>query len=192
MQAGFTASPTAWLVQSAQPMSEQSIQSPLDFLVQTNPAQSGYGDGTATGASMAEMADLSTLFNGIDATSLFVTRLLAKMPASGLSKDMTLGASSSQAIVPQVLQATQYVNGPTCACTGAANGVTTGGGAPGSSNAVTAGAGGAPVSTGGGKGGGGPVSSSSACSLGGSGDASLAAYGLLAGLAWVARRRRVR
>jgi hypothetical protein len=203
MQAGFTATNgSGWLVQSAQPISEQSITSPIDFLVQTNPMASGYGDGTASGAAMAEMADLTTLFSGIDPTSLFVTRLLAQMPVAALSTDMTLGASASQAIVPQVLQATQYVNAPTCpSCTtgsggsGPASSSTTGGmgGAPasstsGSTGAGKGGAGGASTSTGSGKGGGGSASSS--CSLGHPAGESLVIYGFLAALAMVARRRR--
>jgi MYXO-CTERM domain-containing protein len=187
MQAGFTATNgSRWLVESAQPMFEQSIQSPLDYLVQTTPAESGYGDGTATGAAMAEMADLATVFNGIDPSSFFVTRMLAELPVAALTQDMTLGASSGQAQVPQVLQATQYVNAPTCPpCStddgsgGASGPSTTSGGTGGG---MGGGMGGAP--------GGATVTSQSSCALGPSDDASLAGFGFLAALALVARRRR--
>jgi hypothetical protein len=176
MQAGFTATKgSGWLVESAQPFAQQTITSPVDFLVQTDPMGSGYGDGTANGAAMAEMADLATLFNGIDPTSLFVTRMLAKMPVAALSSDLTLAASASQSIVPQVLQATHYVNAPTCPSCG------TGGGGSNSSGGV---GGGLRVAS--------PAPSGARCSLGHSPDGSIAGYGLLAALAMVARRRRAR
>jgi hypothetical protein len=138
---------------------------------------SGYGDGTATGAAMAEMADVATLFNGIDSSSLFLTRMLANMPVSALSKDMTLGATPNQVLVSQTLQATQYVNVPTCPSCG-----TTGnGGASSGPSTTSGGVGGAPS---------GSPGSSSSCALGHPAEPSLAVYGALAALAMVARRRR--
>ena len=205
-QQAFTAAPSGWLVQYAEPTSEDAINGPITELAQYNPTQSGYADSMGNGAPAAAMADLDTLFSGIDATSLWVTRMFAQMPRTALSQDLTLGASSSQTPVSNFLTAPMYVN-----CAGMSSGQTGSGGA--GSTGVTSGTGassgtgttsghgatagsGATGGSGGANGAGGSSSgekssSSASCAVSGEGGAPLALGAVLGalGLAFTRRRR---
>lgn len=189
-QDGFTASAgKAWLIESAQPTSEPQITSDITQLVTIDPMHSGYADSMGNGAPKAAQDDLATLFGGINASSLWITRLLAELPRTSLSTDLTLGAAASQMSVPNALAAAKYINAPPCPCgtatgTGSGTGGTSGDGTTGvgTTGAGMIGAGGA-----GGTGGGG------GCGIGRAGETPFALYGVVAALALAgARRRRAR
>jgi hypothetical protein len=112
---GFMASKgLGWLVESATPQSGPEISTDISQLAQNNPLQSGYGDAMGNGASQAASDDLATLLAGIVPSNLFITRLLAELPKSALSTDLTLGASSDQSVLPTTLVAPYAVHEPTC------------------------------------------------------------------------------
>jgi MYXO-CTERM domain-containing protein len=182
----FTAQPTAWQVESATPQSASQITNDIMSSAMYDPTGSGYADSMGNGAPAAAQADLDTLFNGINMSSLWITRLFGEMPRSALSKDFVLGASTDQTQVPTQLTPPKWVN---CAvCTPGAGGATaaTGSGAGNGTGAANG------SSAGGAQFQGGPGSSAS-CAIGGEGSASLAFGGALGALALAfARRRRAR
>jgi len=178
--AGFAASGNeGWLLESAGPVSQQRITADIDLAVQASPLTSGYADSMGNGAPAAAMADLDTLFTGIDPNSFWITRLLAELPHADLTTDLTLGAAANQAPIPNLLVAPQTIDAPVCSC-----GSTTGAGGAGGAG-VTSSASGA-----GGAGGGGQDSSS--CAAGGTASAPFGLGGVLAalGLALAAARRK--
>jgi hypothetical protein len=193
-QQAFTAAPTAWQTESATPQSESQITSDIMNLAQTDPADSGYADSMGNGAPAAAMADLATLFNGVDPSSLWITRLFGEMPRSALTKDFILGASTTQTQVPTQLTAAKYVNCAGCP-SGAGGGFGAGGGNGTSGNGAASGSG-AANGSGGNKGtGGGSSSGGSSCSLlPAQGSGSLAFGGVALGALALAfaRRRRAR
>jgi hypothetical protein len=113
-QNAFTAKPNGWLVEYAAPTSEAQISNDILNLAQVDPADSGYADSMGNGAPQAAQTDLDTLFSGIPASSLWVTRFLAELPRTALTSDLTLGASASQSVVNNSIVATQYVNCAGC------------------------------------------------------------------------------
>ena len=193
-QQAFTAAPTAWQIESATPQSESFITSDIMTSAMYDPVGSGYADSMGNGAPAAAMADLETLFNGIDPTSLWITRLFGEMPRSALTKDFILGASSDQSQVPTTITPTKYVN---CAgCPNGAGGAGVGGGGvtvgTGASNGNGGSSGhGAASGNGGSNGDTAGQSSGSGCAIGGEGGGSLAfGGGVLGALALAFARRR--
>ncbi len=177
--AGFAAgNGQAWLIESAMPIAEQSITSAIDYSVQQDPVMSGYADSMGNGAPAAAMADLDTLFSGLDPSSFWITRLLAEMPRAGLATDLTLGASTDQTTLSNLLTAPNSINVPPCSC-----------GAGGGFSTSSSGAGGGSASGTGGTGGG-TVQGGSSCSAAGPVSAPLGLGGVLAALALAAARRR--
>jgi hypothetical protein len=172
---GFMASNgLGWLVESATPQSGSEVSADISLLAQNNPLQSGYGDAMGNGASQAASDDLATLLTGITPSSLFITRLLAELPKSALSTDLTLGASNDQSVLPTTLIAPTAVHVPTCPPCG------TGAGYP-----YTTGAGGAGAASGGSGGG-------CNCGIAGTGVTPFAALGAAAALLGAASRRKQR
>ena len=187
-QQAFTAAPTAWQVESATPQSEDQISSDILFTAMNDPTASGYADAMGNGAPAAAMADLATLFNGIDPSSLWITRLFGEIPRSALTKDFILGASSVQTQVPTQLTAQKYVN-----CAGCPSGSGVGGSSGTTGNGAASGNGGE-SGTGANNGTGAGVSggSSSSCAMSAQGSGSLAFGGVALGalaLAFARRRR---
>ena len=164
-QQAFTAAPTAWQVESATPQLEIQITSDIMNTVMYDPMNSGYADSMGNGAPAAAMADLQTLFDGINMDSLWITRLFGEMPRSALTKDFILGASASQAQVPTQLTAPRYVN-----CAGCPNGAGVGGGS-GTSGVGASGTGASVGAGGSGLGEAPPSGSSTGCAIGGEGAA---------------------
>ena len=194
-QAGFASTmSTGWLVEETGPMSEQSITNPILFTAQTDPMDSGYADSMGNNAGPNATADLDVLFSGIDASSLWVTRLFAEMPLGGLDNDLTLGASADQSVISPNIQATQYVNPFPCPCMGGAGGagVSTSAGVGGSGGTGGAGTGGAGTGGANTSGAGGSSMVSGGCDVGGGTSTPAALGGLVAALALAAARRRRR
>jgi MYXO-CTERM domain-containing protein len=188
-QQAFTAAPTAWQTESATPQSEAQITSDIMNLAMYDPTESGYADSMGNGAPAAAMADLATLFNGVDPSSLWITRLFGEMPRSALTKDFILGASTTQTQVPTQLTAQKYVNCAGCP-SGAGGGLGAGGSSGTGGNGGTSGNG-----ANGGTGAGQSSESGSSCSLlPAQGSGSLAFGGVALGALGLAfaRRRRAR
>jgi MYXO-CTERM domain-containing protein len=179
-QGFMTSNGLGWLIESATPQAESQITNTIVTLATANPLESGYGDAMGNGASQAAQADLATLFAGIAPSSLFITRMLAELPKSALSTDLTLGASADQTILPTTVIAQHVVHDGCPPCSGAGVGSTTGGG----------GAGGAQMSTGAGGAHGNQTSSSCAVTPGEA--TPFAAVAAALGLASAASRRRRR
>jgi hypothetical protein len=183
-QQGFTASSgKGWLVESAMPQSESFITSVMDQAAQVAPLQSGYADSMGMNAVPNEMADMTALFTGISASSLWITRLNGQLPRTALSTDLNVGASMSQTPISNIINVTKSVNPPMCTPCSTGAGFTT-----------TAGAGGATTSGAGGVGGvsttsGGVSVQGGGCGVAGDERASLP---VVAGLAFLALRRRRR
>jgi MYXO-CTERM domain-containing protein len=194
-QAGFAATANkGWLVESAIPVSEQSVTVPLGNLAMNDPLQSGYADSMGQGAPMAEQADMTTLFTGIAPASLWISRLLAELPRTELSVDLTLGAATSQAQVPTTLTAPKYINTPPCPCGQGASGTggtgVGGGGAGVGGVGVTSGTSGT-SGTGGAHGTGtGGAGQSSSCAVGSTDERPALLSGLMVALAALVWRRR--
>jgi hypothetical protein len=156
-----------------------------------DPINSGYADSMGNGAPMAATADLDTLFSGINMSSLWITRLFGEMPRSALTKDLTVGAATSQTQVPTQLTAAKYVN---CAgCPAGNGGAGSGSGTSGSGAGNGAGGASGTGASGTGTGNGQSPGSSSSCAIGGEGSGSLAIGGAIGALALAfARKRRAR
>lgn len=150
-QAGFDdTNGRGWLLETSAPFSTYVIAQPLQDLTISDPAHSGYADDMGNGAPGALTSDLDKLFGGINATSLWLTRLHAELPRTALDVDLDLGAATSQTVVSPNLTATSAINTPTCPvytpCNGAdgAGGANAAGGA-GGNNAGTPGGSGCSV-----------------------------------------------
>jgi MYXO-CTERM domain-containing protein len=187
--AGFASTmSTGWLVEETGPMSEQSVTSPILQTAQFDPMDSGYADSMGNNAGPNAQADLDVLFSGINAPSLWVTRLFAELPVAALSSDITLGASADQSVISPNIQATQYKNPFPCPCMGGAGGAGVGtsvgvGGAGGAGAGGAAGSGGS---------GGGSSMVVGGCDVGGGTETPATLGGVLAALALAAARRRRR
>jgi MYXO-CTERM domain-containing protein len=97
----------AWQTETAEPFNKQSIVGQLQNLVQYNPERSGYtGDKDLT-TQQALDADMADLFDGINATSLWFTRLHSELSRAALAEDLQLNASTNQAPVSRFLTAYQ-------------------------------------------------------------------------------------
>ncbi len=117
--AGFTTGKNGnWLVQYAKPISEFTVSSPLQQVVDFLPDQSGYGDpadGYAT-AGMELQDDMDKAFGGLDPNSVWLTRINAELGRAALAKDLQIGASMDQSEVSNFFQATRATGrAPQCA-----------------------------------------------------------------------------
>ena len=180
----------AWLVDGGEPLSSWGLEDPLRQAVQYDPASSGYGDGDAQKAQQEVEADLAKLVGGIDASSLWFSRMHGELTRAALGSDLIVAAAADQAVVERYFQPEKTTGTPP-ACpvyppcsddpgTGA------GAGTPG-------GAGGAWSGQFNGNGSSQPSGSSDGCSLHGApaGSAGFIGLGLAAlGLAAARRRRR--
>jgi len=65
-------------------------------------------------ATQARDEDIAVLFSGVTPTQSRVTRIRADLSRAGLATDLLLKASSDQALLPTVRQATKELNSPQC------------------------------------------------------------------------------
>jgi hypothetical protein len=127
-QAGFTGSAnTAWLVDAAQPFSMYQVTSSLQYLVQSDPADSGYADSMGQNAAQNLSDDMAALFSDIPDGSLWITRIESQLSRAALAADLQVGASSDQSTVSSFHTATSTIGTPpacppqpACGSTGAA------------------------------------------------------------------------
>jgi MYXO-CTERM domain-containing protein len=169
----------AWLVEAGEPFSPYFLQDTLGSLAQYDPVGSGYADDMGNGAPMAAQADLDTLFGTLDPSSVWVTRLYGELSREALVKDLTIGASSDQTPVNRFLQATKTKGtAPTCPTyPPCPDDTTSGGNSTGDWDFWNNGTSGKRVSSG------------CAMTQDGGFSSTLAAFGVLAALAMVRRRR---
>jgi MYXO-CTERM domain-containing protein len=116
-QAGFAkTNNTGWVVEDAEPFSMFELQEQLSYLVDSDPADSGYEDPTGmTTASQSLADDMTTLFASIPASSVWITRFEGVISRAALSADLQIAAASDQSQVSRYLQATQQTGtAPTC------------------------------------------------------------------------------
>lgn len=117
-----------WIVEAAEPFPMYLLQQQLQYLVQTDPANSGYTDAMGTDP-MANLADdMSTLFAGIDPTQAWVTRFEGELSRSALTDDLKIAAATDQSTINRYLTAVQTTGTApscpvvTCGGTGGASG----------------------------------------------------------------------
>ncbi|MBM4376420.1 MAG: DUF2330 domain-containing protein [Deltaproteobacteria bacterium] len=104
-----------WLTEAASPYSSTNLRVTLSSVLTYNGVEaSGYA-GTPAEAAEALDADLDTLFSGMDAGSIWLTRLRAELPREALGTDLVLEAASTQDEVSRLLQTTKFI-GPQPAC----------------------------------------------------------------------------
>lgn len=138
--AAFKTKVDQWLVENAEPMSmtdfKNTIQTACDFY----PDQSGYGDANGMMVQEECAADMQKLFSGIDASSLWVTRLRGELSRQAFAKDLTLGASADQSQVSNVIQTVQTTGKtPQCTIYPPCDGPSGSGGSSGSGSATDSG-----------------------------------------------------
>ena len=105
----------AWLVEGSEPFSSFNLQDSLLSLAQYDALNSGYADEMGNGAVDAAQADLDALYGTINQASLWITRLHGELSREALVADLSLGASSDQTPVNRFLQVTKTKGtAPTC------------------------------------------------------------------------------
>jgi hypothetical protein len=120
-----------WLIEQARPIGVYEVQDPLEILVQSDPAASGYGDDMMT-PEMALADDLDALLGKVTGEA-WVTRLTADLSRKAFAEDLSLKASSDQSVLDGSYVPKNLINKPACppdpcgAPTGAGGGDPTGG-----------------------------------------------------------------
>lgn len=106
-----------WLIQHAKPLSEWSIRSPLEQVVNIFPDQSGYGDPADGYAKAFEelQSDMDKAFGGLNEGSMWLTRMNADLARQALGQDLKMGASEAQSEISSFYQATKAIGkAPAC------------------------------------------------------------------------------
>lgn len=103
-----------WLIQHARPLSEWSIRSPLEQVVNILPDQSGYGDPADGYAKAFEelQTDMDKAFGGLNSGSMWLTRMNADLARQALGEDLKMGASAAQSEISSFYQATKAIGTP--------------------------------------------------------------------------------
>ena len=105
-----------WLTQSAAGFNKYDLESQVQQVIDFNPGQSGWG---TTDPPLSEwehaQQDLETLFAGMDANSIWLTRMHAQLTRPALATDLILQAEASQSEVSRFIQA-QYSDGNVPEC----------------------------------------------------------------------------
>jgi hypothetical protein len=106
-----------WLVQHAKPLSEFSVRTPLEQVVNVLPDQSGYGDPADGYAKAFEelQSDMDKAFGGLNEGSIWLTRMNAELARQALGQDLQMGASAAQSEISSFFQATKAIGkAPAC------------------------------------------------------------------------------
>lgn len=102
-----------WLTESAQPFSRQSLINQVEQVIQVSPGTTGWGDPAAGVPELDDaLADLDTLFAGMDEKSIWLTRMSARLSRPALAEDLVLGAAAEQEEVPRFLRAYKWTGSP--------------------------------------------------------------------------------
>jgi hypothetical protein len=86
----------AFLTQAAFPISASYFYDNLSYLVEYDPASSGYGDATGTGAAAELESDMLKLTGSLYPSAVWLGRLYADLPREALADDLLLTASPGQ------------------------------------------------------------------------------------------------
>jgi MYXO-CTERM domain-containing protein len=195
----------AYLVQQAWLYGTLAFQSPLQDLVASDPAKSGYGKDAAS-AQAALDADMDAMFGKLG-DKAWVTRLSADLSREALKSDLLVGAAADQSLFAGSITPENHINAGECppdpCATGgsSAGGSNSGGSSSGGSSAGGNGAGGSGA---GGNGAGGSASGGDSpggaaggndgkdggCGVSGSPAGNGAALGMVVALGLALRRRR--
>jgi uncharacterized membrane protein YgcG len=182
-----------WLIEASEPTSMSNLSFALTDLAMFNPMASGYADDMGMGAPEACMADLDTLFAGIDPAKLWISRLYAELPHAALSTDLTLAASANQQPVTRTFNVTATKGTkPMCPpdpCATTANSSGSGSGAGGAGGATSVGSAGAGGSPGTGGSADIPQPRAGSCAIGGGAPEAFVGLFFAAGLGASLRRR---
>ena len=102
-----------WLTESANPLSKQTLIDRVTQTIQFNPGTTGWGDPDAGVSELDDaVADLETLFAGMDEQSIWLTRMYARLTRPALAEDLVLGAAADQKEVNRFLQAYIWTGTP--------------------------------------------------------------------------------
>ena len=107
---------TGWLTQYANAFPKSSFLSTVLPVLENNPGQTDWGD-PANGVSEYDdaVADLDTLFAGMNEGSTWMTRVHAQLSRAALANDLEIEAAPAQDVVSNYLQA-PAADGPIPAC----------------------------------------------------------------------------
>lgn len=189
----------AYLVEQASQRATFEFISPLQELVMSDPAKSGYGKDAAAAQESLD-ADMAAMFGKLG-DSPWVTRLSADLSRQALKSDLTLGAAADQSSVPGNFTPGKHINAAECppdpcatggssaggSDSGGAGGSNSGGSASGGNN--TGGSNSGSGSSGGGDGNG-DDAKGGGCGVTGSPAGDGTALGLVLALGLALRRRR--
>ncbi len=117
IQGLFTASNgMGWLTQYAQHFPKYDLAGQVGAVIQNNPGQTDWGD-PDNGVSEYDdaMADLDTLFAGMNENSTWMTRVHAQLSRAALATDLQIEAEPTQTAVSNYFQA-PYADGPIPQC----------------------------------------------------------------------------
>ncbi|MEJ7731968.1 MAG: DUF2330 domain-containing protein [Polyangiaceae bacterium] len=104
----------AWHLEAGEPFSSYNVEGQLEYLVDYDPGNSGYGgDKQTPREEMSE--DMMAMFGQLDRANLWVSRLYGELSRSALSTDLQMGAVSAQTPVNRFLQVTKQTGtAPAC------------------------------------------------------------------------------
>jgi len=109
-----------WEIESSLAYNSSSVTNALGQFNPSTNEVAGYApvkDAQGTVVKTSEQArdeDIAVLYNGIAPSQARVTRIRADLARAGLATDLLLKASSDQALLPNVRQATKELNSPQC------------------------------------------------------------------------------
>lgn len=102
-----------WLTESAAPFSKESLINQVTQTIELSPGTTGWGDPDAGVTELDDaLADLDTVFAGMDGQSIWLTRMYARLSRPALAEDLVLGAAAEQKEVNRYMQAHHWVGTP--------------------------------------------------------------------------------
>jgi MYXO-CTERM domain-containing protein len=105
----------AWVVEAAEPFSMYQLQNQLQYLVQSDPANSGYADAMGQNAAKNLADDMAVLFAGIPDSTMWITRFEGALSHAALGQDLQVMASTDQTQVSRYFQTNKSIGtAPVC------------------------------------------------------------------------------
>jgi MYXO-CTERM domain-containing protein len=99
-----------WLVESASAYSMETFRQNVLNVVDFQPEQSGYDDGSGDYEATRQAAedDLDVLFGGLDPASVYLTRVRSELSRDALQTDLLVGAADDQSDVSRFVQTVAF------------------------------------------------------------------------------------
>lgn len=102
-----------WLTETAGSFNKQGLINSVEQVINFNPGTTGWGDPEAGVSELDDaMADLNTLFAGMNEESIWLTRMYARLTRPALAEDLVLGAAAEQSVVNGYLRSYRWVGTP--------------------------------------------------------------------------------